>query len=160
MKRNPKQHRACATETLSVSIDPETKAALHALAGSDFGGNMSALITELAGDARRRMAAGAYLRRHGLPDPTPVRLEAIQAEIDVEIAAWRNRKSKKRRPKLAQARGNLVTPASCAQNRSPPTRKANRPARRRVDRKRKPSILCTCVGVGRSTRADEREQER
>ena len=53
MKRT---RRAGASETFSVSVDPETKRALRALANRDFGGNLSALITDLAEEARRRMA--------------------------------------------------------------------------------------------------------
>ncbi len=89
MKR--KTRRAGATETFSVSVDPETKRALRVLANSDFGGNLSALVTDLAAEARRRMAAGAYLRRQGLADPTAAEAEALQAEIDREIAALRRR---------------------------------------------------------------------
>lgn len=86
-----KRRRAGATETFSVSVDPETKRALRALADSAFGGNLSALVTDLAADARRRMAAGAYLRRHGLTDPTAAEADALQAEIDHEVAAARKR---------------------------------------------------------------------
>ena len=59
--------RAGATETLSVSIDQETKAALRVLADSDFGCNLSALVTDFAEEARRRKAAGDYLRRRVPP---------------------------------------------------------------------------------------------
>lgn len=86
-----KTRRAGATETFSVSVDPETKRALRALADSAFGGNLSALVTDMAADARRRLAAGAYLRRHGLEDPTPIEADALQAEIDREISAPRKR---------------------------------------------------------------------
>ena len=83
--------RAGATETFSVSVDPETKRALRALADSAFGGNLSALVTDMAEDARRRMAAGAYLRRHGIAEPTTMEADALQAEIDREVAALRKR---------------------------------------------------------------------
>ena len=46
MKKKPR--RAGATTTFSVSVDPETKRALRALADSDFDGNLSALVTDLA----------------------------------------------------------------------------------------------------------------
>jgi hypothetical protein len=88
--------RLGATETFSVSVDPETKRALRALADSAFGGNLSALVTDLAEEARRRLAAGAYLRRHRLPDPTRDEADAVQAQIDREVAAWRKRKTRKR----------------------------------------------------------------
>jgi hypothetical protein len=54
-----KARRAGATETFSVSVNPETKRALRALANRDFGGNLSALVTDLAEEARRRMGCRA-----------------------------------------------------------------------------------------------------
>lgn len=91
-----KTRRAGATETFSVSVDPETKLALRALADSAFGGNLSALVTDMAEEARRRMAAGAYLRRHGIAEPTASEADALQAEIDREVAASRKRRPKRR----------------------------------------------------------------
>ncbi len=91
-----KTRQAGATETFSVSVDPETKRALRVLADSDFGGNLSALVTDMAEDARRRMAAGAYLRRHGIAAPTAAEADALQAEIDRELSAARKRRPKRR----------------------------------------------------------------
>jgi hypothetical protein len=65
MKRK-KARRPGATETFSVSVDPRTKKALRALADREFGGNMSALITDFATDARRRLAAGELLAKQGV----------------------------------------------------------------------------------------------
>ena len=91
-----KQRRTGATETFSVSVDPETKRALRALADSAYGGNLSALVTDLAEDARRRMAAGNYLQRHGVPEVTRTEADAIQTQIDREISALRKRRAKRR----------------------------------------------------------------
>jgi hypothetical protein len=91
-----RSRRLGATETFSVSVDPETKRALRALADSAFGGNLSALVTDLAEEARRRLAAGAYLRRHRLSDLSRDEADAVQAQLDREVAAWRKRKTKKR----------------------------------------------------------------
>lgn len=91
-----KSRRPGATETFSVSVDPRTKEALRALANKDFGGNLSALVTDLAEEARRRMAADAYLRRHGMSAPSPSEAEAIESDIGRELAAWKKR-SKKRK---------------------------------------------------------------
>ena len=91
-----KVRRAGATETFSVSVDPKTKQALRALANKDFGGNLSALVTDLAEEARRRMAADAYLRRHRTSSPSLAEAEVIQKEIGRELAAWKKR-SKKRK---------------------------------------------------------------
>jgi hypothetical protein len=79
--------RAGATATFSISVDPETKAALRALADSEFGGNLSAAVTDLAEDARRRLAAARLLGRLGVPKASREEARAIQAEIDAELAA-------------------------------------------------------------------------
>ncbi|HEX2674733.1 MAG TPA: hypothetical protein VHM25_27845 [Polyangiaceae bacterium] len=95
MKR-PKQRRAGATETFSVSVDPATKGALRALAKAEYGGNMSALVTALAEEARRRTSAGAYLRRHALPTLDQAEVTAIEAELEREIAALRQPRKRRR----------------------------------------------------------------
>ena len=82
--KGKKSRRPGATETFSVSVDAETKRALRALADSEFGGNLSALVTDLAEEARRRMAAGGYLRRHRIPKLTDAAAEQLQADIDSE----------------------------------------------------------------------------
>ena len=92
-----KARRAGATETFSVSVDPATKAALRALADSDFGGNMSALVTDFAQEARRRKAAGDYLRRHGIPKLSEVAAKELQAALDAEIAAALRHTPKRRK---------------------------------------------------------------
>jgi hypothetical protein len=51
-----KQRRIGATETFSVSIDPQTKAILRARARRLYGGNMSALITDLGREVEKRDA--------------------------------------------------------------------------------------------------------
>jgi hypothetical protein len=91
-----KQRRTGATETFSVSVDPETKRALRALADSAYGGNLSALVTDLAEEARRRMAAGNYLQRHGVPEVPSAEADAIQTQIDRELSALRKRRAKRR----------------------------------------------------------------
>jgi hypothetical protein len=83
--------RAGATETFSVSVDAETKRALRALADEEFGGNLSALVSDFAEDARRRLAAGAYLRKQRIPKLTTTDARAVQAEIDGEVASARRR---------------------------------------------------------------------
>ena len=90
-----KARRAGATETFSVSVDPETKRALRSLANQDFGGNLSALVTDLAEEARRRMAAGAYLRRHNISAPTNAEADALQKEIMREASVWQKRSRKR-----------------------------------------------------------------
>lgn len=92
--KKKKQRRAGATETFSVSVDPETKAALRALADAEFGGNLSAVVTDMAQEARRRMAAGKYVRRHGIPKLTGHEADELHASIAAEVAESR-RKGKK-----------------------------------------------------------------
>jgi hypothetical protein len=91
-----KQSRPGATSTFSVSVDVETKTALRALADSDFGGNMSAMVSDFAEEARRRMAAGAYLGRHGISKLTKEKTAELQAELDAEVAAAKKRPRKHR----------------------------------------------------------------
>jgi hypothetical protein len=85
-----KPRRAGMTQTFSVSVDPETKRALRSLAEQDFGGNLSALVTD-----RRRMAADAYLRRHGISIPTKAEADALQKEISREASVWQKRSRKR-----------------------------------------------------------------
>jgi hypothetical protein len=81
-----KRRRAGATETFSVSVDPETKKALRRLADADYGGNLSALVTDLAEEARRRMAAGAYLKRQGLSPLDATGAAALEASLAREVS--------------------------------------------------------------------------
>lgn len=90
-----RQRRAGATETFSVSVDAETKRALRALADAEFGGNLSALVTDLAEDARRRLAAGAYLTRLRMPKPSGGELRALETEIAAEVRAARRRRRRR-----------------------------------------------------------------
>jgi hypothetical protein len=94
---NPKkQRRSGATETFSVSVDPETKDALRALADSEFGGNMSALVTDFAAEARRRSAAAAYLKRHGIAKLETAEAEKLQAVLAAEVSAAKRRSRKRK----------------------------------------------------------------
>jgi hypothetical protein len=83
---NAKRRRAGATETFSVSVDVETKRALRRLADAEFEGNLSALVTDFAEEARRRMAAATYLRKKGIPRLTPGEADAVEAQIEREVA--------------------------------------------------------------------------
>jgi hypothetical protein len=87
MKRKGPRRRPGATETFSVSVDADTKRALRKLAAAEFGGNLSALVTDFAEEARRRMAAAAYLRARGIPKVTEAEADALEAEIERDIVA-------------------------------------------------------------------------
>jgi hypothetical protein len=90
-----KPRRPGATETFSVSVDAETKRALRTLAAAEFDGNLSALVTDLAEEARRRTAAAAYLRVHGIPKLTAAEADVIEVQIEREIAAAAPRRTRR-----------------------------------------------------------------
>lgn len=90
-----RQRRKGATETFSVSVDRETKRLLKEAADQDHGGNVSALITELAREAARRKAAGEFLRGMGVPRMTEEEADAFEKEISTELDA--QKRSKPRR---------------------------------------------------------------
>jgi hypothetical protein len=90
-----KTRRVGATETFSVSVDTTTKRALRWLANSDFDGNLSALVTDLAEDARRRMAAGSYLKKRGVTQLTKAEAALLEATIEHEISAWKKRRKRR-----------------------------------------------------------------
>jgi hypothetical protein len=90
-----KRKRPGATTTFSVSVDAGTKRALRALADDQFAGNMSALITSLAEDARRRLAAGEFLRAKGIAPLTERESHAVQLEISREVAARKRARKRK-----------------------------------------------------------------
>ena len=81
-----RKRRKGATETFSVSIDRETKRLLKAAADQEHGGNVSALITELAREAARRKAAADFLRRGGVPRMSEEEADAFEREIAQELA--------------------------------------------------------------------------
>ena len=83
---NAKRRRAGATETFSVSVDADTKRALRRLADAEFEGNLSALVTDFAEDARRRMAAAAYLRKLGIPKLTSDAADTLATQLEREVA--------------------------------------------------------------------------
>jgi hypothetical protein len=93
MKRT---RRAEATETFSVSVDAETKRRLKALAKARHGGNVSALITELAREGERQAAFDRAWRWYGGPEPTPDETAAIRAEWQEGWALARKARSRKR----------------------------------------------------------------
>jgi hypothetical protein len=92
-----KKRRAGATETFSVSVDAETKRALRRLADAEFEGNLSALVTDFAEEARRRTAAATYLRSHGIPRLTQGEAETLEAQIEREITKAAPRRRTRRR---------------------------------------------------------------
>jgi hypothetical protein len=88
--------RAGSTRTFSVSVDAKTKRALRALADAEFGGNLSALVSDFAEEARRRLAAGEYLRKHRISKLGESEAAELQSQIDREVALAKRRRSKRR----------------------------------------------------------------
>ena len=93
-----KPRRLGATETFSVSVDPQTKRRLKSLAKEKYDGNVSALITDLASEGERMAAFERAWRWYGGPEPTSEESAAIRAEWE---EGWRlarkGRKSKRSR---------------------------------------------------------------
>jgi hypothetical protein len=52
-------------------------------------------VTDFAEDARRRLAAGAYLDMHRIPKLAAGQADQIQVEIDREVASGRKRRKRR-----------------------------------------------------------------
>lgn len=87
------------TVTFSVSVDRKTKELLREVADSDYRGNVSELITQIAQQAGRQAAARELLASHGRRPFTDAEAEAFQREIASELAS--RAKAKKSRRKVA-----------------------------------------------------------
>jgi len=74
--------RAGSTSTVSISVDAETRSILKAEARRRYGGNVSALITAIAKEAKRQNALEWLLAVSGSPRFTDTERDALLAEID------------------------------------------------------------------------------
>ena len=77
-----KRRRAGATETIGISVSPETKKVLKAAAKARHGGNVSALIEELAEELKRQQALDRLWSWYGGPELTDEERRAFDAEIE------------------------------------------------------------------------------
>ncbi len=68
-----RKRRAGATETIGVSLDPNTKRKLKILAEESHAGNVSALISAMTEEAMRQAAFERAWRWYGGPEPTAAR---------------------------------------------------------------------------------------
>ena len=87
--------RKGATSTFSVSVDSETRKILRKLADEAYGGNLSALVTQVAKDAARRQAAAELLR---LNDQEPMGFAetlAFEKELEAELSIPSKKKKRK-----------------------------------------------------------------
>lgn len=101
-----KRRRAGATETVGVSLDPETKRKLKELAAEQHQGNVSALIAKMTEEAVRQAAFERAWRWYGGPEPTDDARTSIDAELEegwglARQHAAKQHAAKKRRRKTA-----------------------------------------------------------
>ena len=95
------RRRSGATETFSVSVDKETKLVLKERAERLYGGNMSALITDLGRQAERADAVGRLISRAGGSTLT----DTIRRQIDTELElGWRHARGHAKKTKRASAK--------------------------------------------------------
>jgi len=99
MKR--KRRRPGATATIGVSVDPDTKKALKALADEKHGGNVSALISEMTSEAVRQAAFERAWRWYGGPEPTAATRAKLDAELEEGWRLARKHAAKKRQRRSA-----------------------------------------------------------
>ena len=82
--------RSGKTVTFSISVDEETQRILKVEAKRSYGGNVSALVTAIAREAKRQSALAWLLQRSGQPAITDAERDALLAEIDgVRVPAKR-----------------------------------------------------------------------
>lgn len=93
-----KRRRPGSTETFSVSVDRRTKLRLKTLANARHGGNVSALITELALEGERQAAFEEAWRWYGGPEPTLDEVASLRAEWEEGWKLARKAKPAKRSP--------------------------------------------------------------
>jgi hypothetical protein len=72
--------RAGRTKTTSFSLDAATLINLKALAARRHGGNVSALLAEIADREAKFAAAEAYFEKYGVPPLSEEAIERIEAE--------------------------------------------------------------------------------
>ncbi len=74
--------RAGKTATFSISVDQETQRILRAEAKRSYGGNVSALVSAIAKEAKRQHALDWLLQRAAQPPMTSDARAVLLAEID------------------------------------------------------------------------------
>lgn len=96
-----RRRRAGATETVGVSLDPETKRKLKALADERHRGNVSALIGEMTDAAVRQAAFERAWRWYGGSEPSPATRAKIDNDLEKGWAHARKHAGKKSRRRTA-----------------------------------------------------------
>jgi hypothetical protein len=88
--------RAGKTRTTSFSLDAKTMKNLKALAARHHGGNVSALLKDIAAREAKLAAAEAYFDKYGIPPLSDDDIERVEAE-------WHDALPKKKAKKRRQA---------------------------------------------------------
>lgn len=83
--------RAGKTVTFSISVDEETQRILKTEAERSYGGNVSALVSAIAKEAKRQAALDWLLQRAQQRPMTTAERDALLAEIDGKPAPKRRR---------------------------------------------------------------------
>jgi hypothetical protein len=99
--KGKRSRRAGATETIGISLDPETKRKLKRLADERHGGNVSALVAEMADAAVRQAAFERAWRWYGGSAPSAAARAKIDAELEKGWAHARKHAVKKPRRRKA-----------------------------------------------------------
>jgi post-segregation antitoxin (ccd killing protein) len=84
--------RAGKTATFSISVDKETQHILKTEAKRSYGGNVSALVSAIAKEAKRQSALDWLLQRAGHPAMTTDERDAFLAEIAGQPAPKKRRR--------------------------------------------------------------------
>jgi len=74
--------RSGKTATFSISVDETTQRILKVEAKRSYGGNVSALVTAIAKEAKRQSALDWLLQRSGAGPMTDAERDDLLAEID------------------------------------------------------------------------------
>jgi post-segregation antitoxin (ccd killing protein) len=83
--------RAGKTATFSISVDEETQRILRTEAKRSYGGNVSALVTAIAKEAKRQAALDWLLQKSDAAPMTDAERDALLAEIDGKPAPKKRR---------------------------------------------------------------------
>jgi hypothetical protein len=101
--KTARRRRQGATETIGVSLDSLTKQRLKDLAAAKHGGNVSALISEMAEDAIRQAAFEKAWGWYAGPDLDKESRAKIDAELEEGWLAARKRNPGTRRRRKSAA---------------------------------------------------------
>jgi hypothetical protein len=85
------KRRSGKTATFSISVDSETQRILKEEARRSYDGNVSALVSAIAKEAKRQSALDWLLQRSGASPMTNAERDALLAEIDGRPASKRKR---------------------------------------------------------------------